>query len=73
MSVEVQKLRKNTDELMEPLHHDGLFLCSVLWLGYLAEVDTAAFSTDPYFGRPPLHCLVTIQVVWYRVWRHQWS
>lgn len=45
------------------LHHDGLFLCSVLWLGYLAEVDTAAFSTDPYFGRPPLHRLVTIQVV----------
>ena len=54
-------------------HHDGLFLCSVLWLGYLAEVDTAAFSTDPYFGWPPLHCLVAIQVVWDRVWRHQWS
>lgn len=56
-----------------PFHHDGLFLCSVLWLGYLAEVDTAAFSTDPYFGWPPLHCLAAIQVVWDRVWRHQWS
>lgn len=52
---------------------DGLFLCSVLWLVYLAEVDTAAFSTDPYFGRPPLHRLVTVQVARDRVRQHQWS
>lgn len=56
----------------EPFHHNGLFLCSVLWLVYLAEVHIAAFSTDPYFGRPPLHCLVA-QVVWEGVRRHQWS
>lgn len=54
------------------LHH-GLFLCSVLGIGYLAEVDTAAFSTDPYFGWPPIHCLVAIQIVWDGVLRHQWS
>lgn len=54
-------------------HHDGLHLCSVLLLGYLAEVHTAAFSTDPCFGWPPLHCLVAIQIVWERVLRHQWS
>lgn len=74
MSVKVQKLRENTDGLGHgPFHHDGLFLSSVLWLGYLAEVDTAAFSTDPCFGWPPLHCLAAIQVVWVRVRRHHRS
>lgn len=74
MSVKVQKLRENTDRVGHgPFHHDGLFLFSALRLGYLAEVHTAAFSTDPYFGRPPLHCLVAIQVVWVRIWRYQWS
>ena len=72
--LNVQKLKQNTDGLVHgPLHHERQFLCSVLWLGYLAEVDTAAFSTDPYFGWPPLHRLIAIQVVWDGVQRHQGS
>lgn len=53
-----------------PFHNDGQFLCSVLGLVYLAKVDTAAFSTDPYFGWPPV---LAIQIAWGRVLRHQWS
>lgn len=65
MSVKAQKRKKNTDEVdLGPFHREGLCLCSVLSLGYLAEVHTAAFSTDPYFGRSPLHGLVAVQIVW---------
>lgn len=51
----------------------GQFLCSALWSGYLAEVDTAAFSTDPSFWRPPLHSLVAVQVGGNRVGGHHWT
>lgn len=79
--LNIQKLKKKKKKKREKKHwwlshgslHHGLFLCSVLGIGYLAEVDTAAFSTDPYFGWPPIHCLVAIQIVWDGVLRHQWS